>query len=178
MADISFKAKLVKIDTTALVVFPKDESTKLPSRGMTLVEGAINGAPFRTPLEPDGNGSHWLKVSSTLQKDAKAEVGDMVELSVSPAKDWPEPTLPADLQKALDADPEAHELWTKITPMARWDWIRWVGATANPETRKHHVEVTISKLKKGMRRPCCFNRSLCCDPDVAKSGFLREPTKQ
>ncbi|HIX00397.1 MAG TPA: hypothetical protein H9871_09655 [Candidatus Nesterenkonia stercoripullorum] len=47
-----------------------------------------------------------------------------------------------------------------------------IGATKNPDTRQRRVEVAISKLHDGKRRPCCFDLSSCADPDVAKSGEL------
>ena len=36
------------------LILPKNASAKLPSRGMTAIEGTINGFPFRATLEPDG----------------------------------------------------------------------------------------------------------------------------
>jgi hypothetical protein len=60
--------------------------------------------------------------------------------------------------------------------MARWEWVRWVSATQNPDTRKRRVEVSISKMQSGKRRPCCFNLAACTDPDLSKSGKLVEPT--
>jgi hypothetical protein len=50
--------------------------------------------------------------------------------------------------------------------------VRWVNATANPATRQRRIEVGISKLDGGKRRPCCFDLSACTDPAVAKSGKL------
>ena len=46
-----------------------------------------------------------------------------------------------------------HKLWLEITPMARWDWIRWIRGTKNTDTFKKHVRVALSKLKNGDRRP-------------------------
>jgi uncharacterized protein YdeI (YjbR/CyaY-like superfamily) len=81
--------------------------------------------------------------------------------------------MPTDLKAALEAAPQAvRESWTDITPMARWEWVRWVNATANPATRERRVEVSISKLDSGKRRPCCFDLSACTDPSVSKSGKL------
>jgi uncharacterized protein YdeI (YjbR/CyaY-like superfamily) len=85
--------------------------------------------------------------------------------------------VPADLNKALASDKQANALWVKITPMARWDWLRWIRSTKNPETRRRRVEVALSKLKADNRRPCCFNRNQCTEPEVSKSGVLIEPTK-
>jgi hypothetical protein len=67
------------------------------------------------------------------------------------------------------------ELWNEITPMARWEWVRWLNATKNAETRERRVDVSISKMAHGKRRPCCFNLSACTDPDLSRSGRLLEP---
>ncbi|HKI94389.1 MAG TPA: YdeI/OmpD-associated family protein [Gemmatimonadales bacterium] len=58
---------------------------------------------------------------------------------------------------------------------ARWEWVRWVNATKNPDTRKRRVAVSLSKMKNGKRRPCWFNLSACTDPDLAKNGKLVAP---
>jgi uncharacterized protein YdeI (YjbR/CyaY-like superfamily) len=65
-------------------------------------------------------------------------------------------TLPADLRKAIAADPQALAAWEDITPLARNEWICWTTYVKKPETRKNHVERTCSELKEGMRRPCCW----------------------
>ncbi len=155
-----------KIGSGILLTVPKEVSAKLPTRGMTLVKGTINGAPFQAVLEPDGQGSHWFKVSEAIREAAKADVGDTVALEIEPTKDWPEPRVPTDLAQALAADPSAQALWREITPMARWDWIRWIGATRNPETRQRRVDVAIDKLNNGKRRPCCFDRNQCTLTDA------------
>lgn len=173
MPAINFKAKPFKIGSRTVLLLPKSVSAKLPSRGMVLVEGTINGSPFRMPLEPDGRGSHWLKVGKSM----KVVAGDTAELAIEPSKDWPEPEIPADLRKALATDPEAHAIWRDITPMARWDWLRWIASTAKSETRQRHIVVALSKLKAGTRRPCCFNRALCTDPSVSKNGALLVPAQ-
>ena len=49
-------------------------------------------------------------------------------------------------------------------------------ATRNPATRQRRVEVSISKMDRGKRRPCCFDLTSCPDPDLARSGKLREPS--
>jgi hypothetical protein len=68
---------------------------------MTTVEGTINGFPFRATLEPDGQKSHWLKVSRKLREAAGADVGDVVTLELASTEDEPEPRVPADLRRAL-----------------------------------------------------------------------------
>lgn len=176
MPAINFKTGLFKIGQATILLLPEAASAKLPSRGMVLVEGLINGEHFHTALEPDGRGNHWLNMSDGLLKATHARAGDIVNVSIEPSKDWPEPDVPQDMQRALVADKAANAVWLDITPMARWDWIRWVRTTNNPDTRKKHVEVALSKMKHGIRRPCCFNRSMCTDFSVSKNGVLLEPT--
>src|SRR5512135_1732822 len=177
MATIRFEVTPLKIGDWTILRLPESASAKLPSRGMTLVDGTINGFCSKFVLEPDGKGSHWFRVDAGLRKAAGIDAGETVTLVVEPSKEWPEPAVPADLDKALASDPQANALWVNITPMARWDWLRWIRATSNEETRSRRIEVALSKLKTGERRPCCFNRNLCTEPEVSKNGVLIEPTQ-
>jgi Bacteriocin-protection, YdeI or OmpD-Associated/Domain of unknown function (DUF1905) len=177
MSTIRFEAKLFKIGSWTILRLPESASAKLPSRGMTMVEGTINGIPFQAPLEPDGKGSHWFKVDKTMREAANAAAGDTVTLAIEPAREWSKPEVPEDLKKALAEVPQAHTLWMNITPNAQWDWIRWLRATKQPETRRRRIETACDKLKKGERRPCCFNRNLCTEPYVSNNWVLLEPTQ-
>ena len=176
MPKIRFQAKLTAIGSQAILRLPRAASRKLPSRGMSVVEGTFNGHAFQAPLEPDGVGSHWLRVSNRMLTAARAEVGDSVSVALEPMAAWPEPKLPTDLAEALASDPQAHRLWIDITPVARWDWIRWIGSTRNRDTRTIRIEKTLSKLRSGKRAACCFNRSQCTDPSMSRNGVLLEPT--
>ena len=162
---IRFKAKLFRpaqserAGSWSFLIVPKDASAKLPSRGMTAIEGTINGFPFHATLEPDGQKSHWLKVNRKLSKSAGAAAGDMVTLEIAPAGKDTEPEVPTDLRKALAADPKARALWSDITPNARRDWIHWITSAKQPETRTRRVKNACSMLAAGKRRACCFDRS-------------------
>ena len=181
MSAFSFETKLFKIKDWTILRLPEDASAKLPSRGMTMVSGTFNGVPFKTLLEPDGTygpglkPSHWFRPDQKLLDDAKAQLGDKVQLSLEATKEWIEPEVPEDVKKALSTSPKAHALWKDITPMARWDWIRWIRAVKTEETRLKHIEVALDKLNKGMRRPCCFNRNLCSEPYVSHNWVLIDP---
>ena len=65
-------------------------------------------------------------------------------------------TMPADLQKAILSTPKALALWEDITPLARNEWICWVTSGKKAETRDIRIKKALSKLKGGMRRPCCW----------------------
>jgi hypothetical protein len=174
---IAFAARLDTIGSSTVVRLPKAASARMPSRGQVAVQVSINGHEFQTVLEPDGLKGHWMRVDQELQHAADTGAGDMVSFAIEATRDWPEPDVPPDLATALAAAPEKiRDMWTDITPMARWEWVRWVNATASPATRQRRVEVTISKMNSGMRRPCCFDLSACTDPAVSKNGKLHGAT--
>ena len=141
------------------LILPKNASSKLPSRGMTTVEGTINGFPFRATLEPDGQKSHWLKVNRKMREEAGAAAGDVVTLKIAPVGEEPEPRVPADLRKALASAPKARALWSDITTIARRDWIHWITSAKQAETRARRIKNACSMLVAGKRRVCCFDRS-------------------
>lgn len=175
---INFETKLIKIKDWTILHLPDNASAKLPSRGMAMVSGTLNEVPFKAVLEPDGKygpglkPSHWFRPDKKLLDGASVAAGDMVHVSIEPIKEWIEPEIPQDLKKALATSPKAEALWKDITPMARWDWIRWIRAVKTQETRQKHIEVALDKLNKGMRRPCCFNRNACSEPYVSNNYAL------
>ncbi len=173
ISTVRFQATPYAIGKWVIIRLPEKVSEQLPSRGQVMAEGTISGRDLKQVLEPDGRWGHWFKVSPALQKTAGIKIGASVVIEITPSKDWPEPNIPKDFLRELNAAPsKVKELWTNITPMARWEWIRWVNATSVTETRARRIEVSISKLRSGKRRPCCFNLAACTDPDLAKNSRL------
>lgn len=163
---INFSATLLRPKVTekavswTFLILPKEASARLPSRSMTSVEGTFHGVAFQATLEPDGQGSHWLKVERKLREQAGAQPGEIVTLEISPVAVEPEPKVPADLRKALAAaKPAAQNVWSEITPLARRDWIHWIVSAKQAETRARRIETACDMLTQGKRRPCCFDRS-------------------
>ncbi len=64
--------------------------------------------------------------------------------------------MPADLRKIINSSPAAKATWGHVTPLAKNEWICWVTSGKKSETRGIRIEKAISKLKSGMRRPCCW----------------------
>ena len=175
---IRFSAKLFrpkateKVGSWTLLTLPKNASAKLPLRGMTMVEGTINGFPFRAALEPNGKGSHWLRVSKAMHDAAGGDAGDAVTVEITRAGDEPQTRVPMDLRKALAAAPLAQALWADITPIARRDWILWISSAKQPETRRHRIEKASAMLASGKRRVCCFGGIKWLMKNHATSGRI------
>src|SRR3546814_16758053 len=96
---IRFKTKLLRPASPkgaawTFLVLPASASAKLPTRRMVTVDGTLEGQPFQATLEPDGEGSHWLKVAQGLRGAAGAEAGAAVALEVPPGGTEPAPKNP------------------------------------------------------------------------------------
>lgn len=168
---IKFESKLLKIGPLKIIKVPLKLSKRLSSRGIVMVKGTINNVDFKTPLEPDGKGSHWIEISPLLSKEIAVDIGENISLSIEQTDEWVEPEIPEDIIKAIT---EANLLnqWNSIKTKSRWEWIRWIRSTKSIETRNKRIGVACSKLKKGDKNPCCFNLSSCTVTEVSKSGVL------
>jgi hypothetical protein len=138
---IRFTAKLCrpeatgKIGTWTVLTLPKSASAKLPLGGMTMIEGMINGLPFRAALKPDGKRSHRLTLNKAMHDAAGADTNDTVTVEITRAGVEPEIRVPRDLRKALAAAPLTQAGWEDITPMARRDWIFSITSGAGSRRR-------------------------------------------
>lgn len=172
---ITFTTQIKKVGSALIVQLPLKSSKELPSRGQVAVDATINDEMIHFVVEPDGRFGHWFKLKPALQKKLHLNDRSSVKVTLAPTKTWPEPKIPADFAEALDEAPvSVKKLWKDITPMARWEWIRWVDSTNVVATRDRRVEVSMSKMQSGKRRPCCFNLASCTDPTLTKSGKLVE----
>ena len=64
--------------------------------------------------------------------------------------------MPLDFRKAIQSDPIVKDLWADITPLARNEWICWITSAKKDETRSRRITVGLDKMRKSMRRPCCW----------------------
>lgn len=170
---VSFVAVVRTIENRLIIQLPTNVSNKLPSRGQVAARVVIDGHSTDTVLEPDGRKGHWLAIDEELRQAIGVQDGEDITVEIRLRSGWPEPKVPRDFQAALNAaSPEIQASWHDITPMARWEWVRWINSTNVVDTRARRIEVSIAKLNNGKRRPCCFNLASCTDPTLSRSGKL------
>lgn len=80
----------------------------------------------------------------------------MKKLASTSVKKKPEPKVPLDFRKALEAVPKAKIQWKSLTPIARRDFITWIESAKQAETRQRRIQKACSILPAGKRRPCCY----------------------
>ncbi len=64
--------------------------------------------------------------------------------------------MPADLRKSLESDNLVVQKWNSLTALAQNEWICWNVTVKQADTRKNHIQRTVTELKEGKRRPCCW----------------------
>lgn len=168
---IHFESPLLKIGPLQIINVPLHSSKELSSRGIVMVRGTINTIEFKTVLEPDGKGSHWIEINPSLSKEIGANIGENVSVTIEQTKEWIEPQVPSEFMAALTTSNLLNQ-WDSLTPKSRWEWIRWIRSTKNAETRSKRIDVACSKLQKGDKNPCCFNAASCTVMEVSKAGKL------
>jgi len=73
-----------------------------------------------------------------------------------------------DIEVELKANSELLNLWNKLTPIQRNEWICWVTIVKTPETRKEHIERLVEDVLGGKRKPCCWPGCPHRNPNAAK----------
>jgi uncharacterized protein YdeI (YjbR/CyaY-like superfamily) len=64
--------------------------------------------------------------------------------------------MPADVRKTLVSAPAVLDVWERITPLARNEWICWIEFAKKIETRNRRIERMHGDLTRGKHRPCCW----------------------
>jgi hypothetical protein len=61
-----------------------------------------------------------------------------------------------DLRAAIESEPALFDLWQKLTPLGRNEFICWVDDAKQPATRQRRIQRTGEELLEGKKRPCCW----------------------
>ena len=61
-----------------------------------------------------------------------------------------------DLRSAIQSDPVILDLWQKLTPLGRNEFICWVDDAKQAATRERRIQRTGEELLEGKKRPCCW----------------------
>ncbi|NIJ12120.1 hypothetical protein FHU38_002464 [Saccharomonospora amisosensis] len=136
-----------------------------PMRGLEVpaevVEELGGGARPRVTITVNGHswhsrvaimrGRYLLGLSNANRRAAGVAVGDEVEVEVEVELDAEPPTLvePADLARALAADPTAQAAYNRLSYTHRRRHILAVEGAKKPQTRARRIDQVLSTLRTG-----------------------------
>ena len=104
-----------------------------------------NNRSTRTTLVPAGAGRYRLQVNATLRKAARADVGEIIGVSLKidlAPRDLP---VPAELEAALKSRPRLKKEFDRLTVAGRMQFLRWFSAKS-PEVRKKRLPRALEVL--------------------------------
>jgi hypothetical protein len=136
--------------TATGIQVPDDVVAELGSGRRPSVRITVGGHTYRTTIASMG-GRFLVPLSAANRAAAGVAAGDAVEVDVEVDDAPREVEIPADLQAAFDAAPDARAFFDSLAFSHRKEWARWVEEAKRPETRATRVEKTIAGLREGRR---------------------------
>ncbi|HEY0082042.1 MAG TPA: YdeI/OmpD-associated family protein [Pyrinomonadaceae bacterium] len=142
-----FRALLEKHETSEAtgITIPFDVPATFGTRARVPVRGTINGFPYRGSIVPVG-GKFMMTVNKELRAGANAEGGDTVSVTLERDEEPRIITPPADLARALEANPAARAAWDKLSYTHKKEHARAVAEAKRPDTRARRIEKAIADL--------------------------------
>jgi uncharacterized protein YdeI (YjbR/CyaY-like superfamily) len=148
---------------------PFDIAKVWPVRKGRRVCGEIEGFAFRTSLFPDPRGEgQILLVNKKMQAGAKARQGEKVHIWLEPDLEEREILLPAELERALNADRQLRRWFDRLSDSMRREIGKWADEPKGAASRKKRAERMAERLMQAMegeKDP----------PPVLRAAFQRQP---
>jgi hypothetical protein len=113
--------------------------------GRPPVRVTLNGYEYRSTLAPYG-GVYYLPVNQAVRAGAHVKAGDRVNV-VLEADEAPRTVKPpADLARALKANPAAKARWEELSFTHRKEYAEAIEEAKKPETRARRIAQAIEQL--------------------------------
>jgi hypothetical protein len=134
------------------IALAKEYSAATPKRGNEKplpnhipVVAASNNRSTRTTLVPGGAGRYRLQVNATLRKAARADVGEVIGISLKIDLASRELPVPPELEAALKSRPRLKKEFDRLTVAGRMQFLRWFSAKS-PEVRNKRLPRALEVL--------------------------------
>jgi hypothetical protein len=146
---VRFTAKLPEGDPLVEVPFDVREAY---GRARAPVRGTVNGTEFRTTVAVYG-GRYYLGFRKELRDRAGIAPGNELTIELEPDDQPREVELPAELAAALEAAPDAKQVFDKLSFTHRREYAEWVAGAKKEETRRRRLDKAVTMLREGVKHP-------------------------
>ena len=123
------------------------------SKARIAVAGTVNGFAFQNSLMPNGDGTHSMMVSKTLQAGAKAAAGDLVSVAMAVDRSERVVVVPPELKSVLSKNGKAAIAFEALSYSHRKEFAEWIASAKREETRVSRADKAIALViaKKHVR---------------------------
>jgi hypothetical protein len=137
-------------DGGAFVTIPFDVEETFGKKRVKIM-ATIDGEPYRGTLVRMGSPNHMLLILKEIRLKIGKSYGDEVTIELEEDLEERIVEVPADLQEALKAEPDAQAVFTKLSYTHQKEYVRWVTEAKHTETRARRINQTVERLVKGQR---------------------------
>ena len=145
-----FVTVIVKEGTKAVLRIPFDPDQVWGEKERHHITGSVHGRAVRGALDRDG-GTYYLSLGPAWRRDAGVEVGDQVEVTLSPEGPQLADMAP-DIAAALQASPAARAFFEALATFYRKGYLRWIAGARRPETRAERIQEMVRLLEAGEKQ--------------------------
>lgn len=98
-----------------------------------------------------GSACHILGVRKEIREKIGKTIGDEIAIVIEEIIEPGEITIPLDLSKALESDPDATAFFRKLSYSYQNEYIQWIEEAKREQTRQNRITKTIQLLKQGKK---------------------------
>ena len=147
-----FRTTILQSNKTATGIrVPDDVIAALGPSRRPPVQVTVNGYTYRTTVAVM-NGAFMFGVSADVRKNAGVAGGDEVDVEIVLDTEPRTVSVPADLQTALDADPDAGGFFQSLSYSHKSAYVLWIESAKKDETRQRRIPEAIMMLKEGRKQ--------------------------
>lgn len=113
------------------------------------IKATIDGELYRGALVRMGTPHYILIVLKEIRAKIGKSFGDEVTVELEEDLELRQVEVPADLQKALGAEPDAQAFFNRLSYTHQREYVRWITEAKREQTRQARIQRTIEMLIKG-----------------------------
>lgn len=126
---------------------PQVAQNKNAPFGWVKVKGTIDGIEInKYHLMPYGEGKLFLPVKAEIRKKIKKQAGDYVHVILY--QDDEPVEAPAEMLECLKDEPKAHVFFNSLSDGERQNYIKWIYAAKQGETKVQRMADAINRLTR------------------------------
>jgi len=132
--------------TWVCIATPFNVKEPFGTQGRTAVKGTLSGSEFRSSLFPCGDGTHFMMVKKTMQKNTGLRAGDLANFEIERDAEPRTLKVPEDVSAALQSHPVAGRTFETDSHSDQKEWLDWIAKTKKAETHIRRIEKVVPEL--------------------------------